>query len=151
MPNLGDESHFISNLTNLTKLFDELNSEDYETLTLINEYINSGQYYKFNNKKSTSDLFSILVLVLLLVCLFALLICLIYLVKFAKHQKSSVYQLLSHFFVFKIFLAILTCLNIYSSSILAGSIFHIRKDVFGCFLLNILTLFSTLANTFKCF
>ena len=114
-----------------------------DTMGLIQEYL-----LRTLTKKSQKpdnyflvNLAASFLFLITLITIFFLILSIFYIYKCRLVEKSPIYKLLVHFFVFKIFLSSLIFLSVNSSNVVQSSIFHIKRDHFGCFFLNLSILF----------
>lgn len=114
-----------------------------DTMGLIQEYLLRALTKK-GQKPDNFFLVNLAASILFLITLatiFSLILSIFYIYKCKLAEKSPIYKLLVHFFVFKIFLSSLIFLSVNSSNVVQNSIFHIKRDHFGCFFLNLSILF----------
>ncbi|RNA15446.1 hypothetical protein BpHYR1_039202 [Brachionus plicatilis] len=114
-----------------------------DTLGLIQEYLLRALLRK--ERKPDNFLLvnfgaSILFLITV-ITIFFLVLSIVFIFKNKLREKNPIYRVLVHFFTFKIFLSVLIFLSVNSSNIVQNSIFHIKRDHFGCFFLNLTILF----------
>lgn len=93
---------------------------------------------------------------LLIICLFLLILAIMnfnifYMIKNRKLtiQRSASYQILLHYFIFKILFCLAEFLNIFSSSALSGSIFYIRPSNFSCVFTRLSSFYFEVCQNFQ--
>ena len=95
------------------------------------------------------NLFPLSIIIIVMITMIFISINIAYLIRFKKHKKSVIYELIMYLFTFKFGFCFIESLNILTSSYFEYSDFHLKPTGFLCFVTKFLSLFFELNENFQ--
>ena len=104
---------------------------------------------KYNYKSYMDNFFPFMIVLFILACTATYILNIIHIIKHKKYQKSATYQVLVHYFVFKILFCSTEFLTIMSSYVMYPSSFYISPNDFLCFFTKLSAFYLEVCQNFQ--